>query len=566
MYAIVRDVPTTFDKCVTTVDNTVSPIDISLAKKQYEAYVNALREHVDHIVEIPADPLHPDCCFIEDTAVVVQDTAVVNCLGAESRRKEISAVEKALRKIPVIKDVVRMDEIDPQATLDGGDVLYTGEHLFVGLSHRTNQRGADVLKKVFSEKCPVYTIHSLLAYNLLHFKCIVTMLNNKTLLVYDHKAGLDVVSEIEGYTKDWYNIIKIPEQIPSNIVSLSNGKVVIYQQGLKKTDNSTRPRMRHNKSNSTTSITKSSVILSSSYQLAKPTTANDDIIPQKRKTTITFAVPNNKNTISQKEQEETSSISSSSLISMSSLNSSISSLHSSTAASFILIHNKNGCSVGGDGNGSTAVDALTSLASASAKNSVVTDFDMPSIHLQERKESTEPVLTENIAETIRPYIPRRYRVASSWKLLYSLDQHGVSLFSLYSSTKDYEGPCIMIIKDADKQIYGAYLSSTLKCQNNMYYGTGECFLWKLTSEKDYKKEEHALPKIKVFPWTGKNDYMILCNTDFIAIGGGDGKFGLWLNSDLEKGYSTNCPTFDNECLALKQQFQCMEMEVWGLTI
>lgn len=59
MYAIVRDVPTTFDKCVTTVDNTVSPIDISLAKKQYEAYVNALREHVDHIVEIPADPLHP---------------------------------------------------------------------------------------------------------------------------------------------------------------------------------------------------------------------------------------------------------------------------------------------------------------------------------------------------------------------------------------------------------------------------------------------------------------------------------------------------------------------------
>ncbi|KAG0799738.1 hypothetical protein G6F22_002928 [Rhizopus arrhizus] len=240
MYAIVRDVPTTFDKCVTTVDNTVSPIDISLAKKQYKEYVNALREHVDHIVEIPADPLHPDCCFIEDTAVVIEDTAVVNCLGAESRRKEISAVEKALRKncqIPVIKDVVRMDEIDPQATLDGGDVLYTGEHLFVGLSHRTNQRGADVLKKVFSEKCPVYTIHSLLAHNLLHFKCIVTMLNDKTLLVYDHKAGLDVVSEIEGYTKDWYNIIKIPEQIPSNIVSLSHGKVVIYQQGFSESEN-----------------------------------------------------------------------------------------------------------------------------------------------------------------------------------------------------------------------------------------------------------------------------------------------------------------------------------------
>lgn len=77
--------------------------------------------------------------------------------------------------------------------------------------------------------------------------------------------------------------------------------------------------------------------------------------------------------------------------------------------------------------------------------------------------------------------------------------------------------------------------------------------------------------------------MILCNSDFIAIGGGyvfvfvfsylvliffcivsEGRFGLWLNSDLEKGYSTTCPTFDNECLASKPQFQCMELEVWGL--
>lgn len=41
------------------------------------------------------------------------------------------------------------------------------------------------------------------------------------------------------------------------------------------------------------------------------------------------------------------------------------------------------------------------------------------------------------------------------------------------------------------------------------------FLWKLSSE-----HQPTLPKIKVFPWTGKNDYMILCNTTFIAMGGG----------------------------------------------
>lgn len=40
-----------------------------------------------------------DCCFVEDNAVVVQDTAVINFLGAESRRKEVSGVENALKQV-----------------------------------------------------------------------------------------------------------------------------------------------------------------------------------------------------------------------------------------------------------------------------------------------------------------------------------------------------------------------------------------------------------------------------------------------------------------------------------
>ncbi|CAO3675382.1 unnamed protein product [Rhizopus stolonifer] len=239
--------------------------------------------------------------------------------------------------------------------------------------------------------------------------------------------------------------------------------------GLKKTEDVKKPRSRHNKSHSTTSITKGSVILSSLNEPAKQETAshNDDLMPQKRKTTIAFAEPDGKS--SKKEQDDTSSISSSSLISVSSLDSSVSSLNSITDASFILVHKKDNTNLGG----STAVDALTNLASASTKNSFLADFDMPPIVLQGRKRDTEPVLTEFMAEKIRPYIPRRFRVASSWKMLYSLDQNGVSLFSLYSSTQSYDGPCIMIIKDADKQLYGAYLSHAFKCQNNTYYGTGE---------------------------------------------------------------------------------------------
>ncbi|CEP07239.1 hypothetical protein [Parasitella parasitica] len=220
-----------FASCVTSLENKEDPINIALAKKQHDDYVNIIREHVDQVIEVPTDEGHPDCCFVEDNAVVVGDKAIINFLGAESRRKEVSGVEKALKEVPAIKDIVHMHEIDPEATLDGGDVLYTGKHLLIGLSHRTNQRGADVLSKVFSEKCPVYTVESLLNRDSLHLKCIVSMLDDHTLLITDHQAGHDVEQEINQKTNKHYEFVRVPEQVPSNILSLDGGKFIIYQQG-----------------------------------------------------------------------------------------------------------------------------------------------------------------------------------------------------------------------------------------------------------------------------------------------------------------------------------------------
>ncbi|KAI7899659.1 TLD-domain-containing protein [Cokeromyces recurvatus] len=311
-----------------------------------------------------------------------------------------------------------------------------------------------------------------------------------------------------------------------------------------------RPRLRH-KSRSTTSITKSSVI--SSYQnttLIDSNTSEEKAV--RKPSAITIVTPSCTAASSiimdwdqievsttNKEKDDTSSISSSlsSTSYISTVNSSI----------YFIDSSNNKCI-------SPAVDALVTASLIPTKYTKSILEYIPSIKLIHRKQDTEPVLTEAIAERIRPYIPKRYKIAEKWNLLYSLDQHGVSLTTLYSLMKKYDGPCVIILKDADEQIFGAYLSNTLSLQN-YYYGTGECFLWKLNGET-----------IKVFPWTGKNDYMILSDSDFIAIGGGDGTFGLWLNSELEKGYSNTCPTFDNEILSLRHEFRCLELEAWGLYI
>ncbi|GAN04229.1 TLD-domain-containing protein [Mucor ambiguus] len=335
----------------------------------------------------------------------------------------------------------------------------------------------------------------------------------------------------------------------------------------------TRPKSWH-KSRSTTSITKSSVTSSyqhttlhacSSAEIAAEAASAAATTTPRKPTAITIVTPKPCTlTASIMEWDHQQPTKEDDVISVSSSESSSTSTSGTMHSSISSISNTKTTSA--------AVDALviasllpsstTATAAATVTKTRSTDEfdDMPSIHLIGRQFDIDTaVLTEGIAEMVRPYIPRRYRIAQKWNLLYSLDQHGVSLATLYSCMKNFEGPCIMIIKDAQNQIFGSYLSHPFSSQSH-YYGTGECFLWKLNQQQEPQ------PKIKVFPWTGKNDYMMLSDSDFIAIGGGDGKFGLWLNSELEKGYSSTCPTFDNEILALQPEFQCMEMEVWGLCI
>ena len=52
----------------------------------------------------------------------------------------------------------------------------------------------------------------------------------------------------------------------------------------------------------------------------------------------------------------------------------------------------------------------------------------------------------------------------------------------------------------------------------------------------------------MFRWSGKNDYLILTDSKFISVGGGNGKFGLWIDSNFNLGHTATCPCFDNEPL------------------
>ncbi|KAI0061362.1 TLD-domain-containing protein, partial [Artomyces pyxidatus] len=192
------------------------------------------------------------------------------------------------------------------------------------------------------------------------------------------------------------------------------------------------------------------------------------------------------------------------------------------------------------------------------------EFDEPrgdkrSLKLAGRKEVTVPVLTVALADQLRPHLPALARLPKTWTLLYSLDQHGISLHTLYTRCAAHPGGAVVVVRDANDAVFGAWMGEGVRPSKGAYFGSGESFLWKLDG------------KLSVYKWTGKNDYVALCEPEYISFGGGDGHYGLYLDDTLFDGSSARCPTFENEPLCSPGPkkggtvtFECVGLEVWGV--
>jgi dimethylargininase len=188
LVALTREVSATIAQCeLTHRDRT--PIDAEVARQQHTAYEDALRSVGCCVERIPAAPELPDAVFVEDTALVFDEVAVMTRPGAESRRGELPPVERAVARY---RDVAR---IDGPGTLDGGDVLVVGDCVFVGCSSRTNTAGIDQLRALL---CPFgYRVEAAPVYGCLHLKSAVTAIGPQTLLINRAWTSADTFREYD---------------------------------------------------------------------------------------------------------------------------------------------------------------------------------------------------------------------------------------------------------------------------------------------------------------------------------------------------------------------------------
>ncbi|KAM6404861.1 nuclear receptor coactivator 7 isoform 7-T10 [Pluvialis apricaria] len=176
-------------------------------------------------------------------------------------------------------------------------------------------------------------------------------------------------------------------------------------------------------------------------------------------------------------------------------------------------------------------------------------------YYEEDDDDTLPVLKHHSAllenmhiEQLARRLPARVQ-GYPWRLAYSTLEHGTSLKTLYRKSASLDSPVLLVIKDMDNQIFGAYATHPFRFSDH-YYGTGETFLYTFS------------PNFKVFKWSGENTYFINGDTSSLELGGGGGRFGLWLDADLYHGRSNSCSTFNNDILSKKEDFIIQDVEVW----
>jgi dimethylargininase len=211
-HAIVRLPGSNFAEGLTTVD--LGAPEFERVLEQHSAYCQALRECGLTLTMLEADLRHPDSTFVEDAAVITPRGAILTRPGAASREGEVAAIKPTIESFYPV-----MLQIDAPGTLDGGDICEAGDHFFLGLSHRTNEAGAEQLAAhLGSQGYTSSTVDVREMTSILHLKSGISYIGENTLVVLEEMAenpafaGYDLV-QVSAEESYGANCVRVNDRV-----------------------------------------------------------------------------------------------------------------------------------------------------------------------------------------------------------------------------------------------------------------------------------------------------------------------------------------------------------------
>jgi len=191
------------------------PIDVGRAHAQHARYVEALSRLGLDVIVLDPDDACPDCCFVEDVCVVVDDVALLTLPGAPSRRGEVGPVASAVAKY------LRTESMTAPATLDGGDCLRLGRTFYVGRSTRTNDAGIARLREVAAAH-DLDVVSVALPPGVLHLKTVCSPLAPGVVLVAEGTLAPETFRDARAV------VVPRTEAHAANVVAANGGVIVAH--------------------------------------------------------------------------------------------------------------------------------------------------------------------------------------------------------------------------------------------------------------------------------------------------------------------------------------------------
>uniref|UniRef100_A0A1I8EED4 Oxidation resistance protein 1 n=1 Tax=Wuchereria bancrofti TaxID=6293 RepID=A0A1I8EED4_WUCBA len=171
------------------------------------------------------------------------------------------------------------------------------------------------------------------------------------------------------------------------------------------------------------------------------------------------------------------------------------------------------------------------------------------------------ILDESMIRQMVDVLPAR-AAGYPWINIYNSEKHGFSLHTFYRKMIDWDeemSPILLVIRDCEKNVFGAVVSTTVRpCEH--FFGTGDsCFLYKYVDDFELNKKV-----LRIYSWSGLNQFFVKASMDSLSIGASGGHYGLWLDADLNHGCTQACETFQNEPLAGESEdFAIQFVEAYG---
>lgn len=149
--------------------------DYPKALDQHTSYVEALVKCGLNVTVLPADEDFPDSTFVEDTALLTPQCAILTRPGAPSRARETHSMLPALHEFYEV-----VERIEAPGTVEAGDIMMVGDHYYIGRSERTNQVGAEQMIAILERHGMSGSVVKL--NEVLHLKTGLSYLENNHML------------------------------------------------------------------------------------------------------------------------------------------------------------------------------------------------------------------------------------------------------------------------------------------------------------------------------------------------------------------------------------------------